>query len=934
MPLPEAQRAAVLEREERAKALAPGDVAFLIPARWWKEWKRYAGYPSPVPKGTPTGPPPDRLDTSELLKGGGLSAGPGDVSSEPELRPKLREGEDYAIVRQATWQILVEWYGGGPPIPRYAIQQKGSTQCTVEVYPWTLDVLREQDMQNPTTVTISVNATVEELKEKACSAFDLKPDDCRLWDYYKASKYAKLTDMTLTLEAARLIKGQQVLVEERNSDGKFEEVPEEETGRSYGTSTSPMALGFGGSGSFGRSSYSFSSPFASRTYTDEITLAQNGQATGKRGKTGLTNLGNTCFMNSGLQCLSHSPLLVPYFLSDKYEEDINETNPIGLGGELARSFGTLCNMLWREDATSVTPRGFKAKLARFAPQFTGYNQQDSQELLIFLLDGLHEDLNRVRDKPYVENKDSNGRPDDVVALEYWENHRRRNDSHVVDIFQGQYKSTLVCPNPDCRHTSVTFDTFMYLTVQLPGETTQQFRVTVVWTDGSRVPTTFGVKVPKVCTADDVVRATAAAARLGDDESVVLARSQGHNQVDKVYADPTEALTALRTESTLYAFQMSKEQASSSRWAVVYHRRMMKRTSGYYTSAEYWQQFGTPLVLPFPPALSHEGAAQLATAVETALKPFAKPQALDRSEPEHAEEQSSNSEMASASSRMDVSVDGEAPDADPMPLFELRKTNAHGFASNGAFGAEEQRSLVSSVVGAFTRGSYSRENVEYVAADWNAAELDRFYDRQAMERQELDSSLQDLGDSSAGVTLYDCFDAYMQEERLGTDDLWYCPKCKDHVQATKKLDLYRMPRLLVVNIKRFQYNRMFRDKLDTLVDFPITGLDLSPYVVGSAPDVPLTYDLYAVSNHFGGLGGGHYTAYAYHEDERAWYNFDDAHVSRVSESELKSSAAYVLFYRRSDTWGTDGPLPMPPEVAAHGNGRGHAPPADAEMMMSL
>ena len=51
---------------------------------------------------------------------------------------------------------------------------------------------------------------------------------------------------------------------------------------------------------------------------------------------------------------------------------------------------------------NVTPRAFKAAIANFAPQFAGYSQQDSQELLAFLLDGLHEDLNRVEKKRYVE----------------------------------------------------------------------------------------------------------------------------------------------------------------------------------------------------------------------------------------------------------------------------------------------------------------------------------------------------------------------------------------------------------------------------------------------------------------------------------------------------------------------------------------------------
>lgn len=56
-------------------------------------------------------------------------------------------------------------------------------------------------------------------------------------------------------------------------------------------------------------------------------------------------------------------------------------------------------------------------IAKYAPRFNGFQQQDSQELLAFLLDGLHEDLNRVHEKPYVELEDSDGRPDWEVAFE-------------------------------------------------------------------------------------------------------------------------------------------------------------------------------------------------------------------------------------------------------------------------------------------------------------------------------------------------------------------------------------------------------------------------------------------------------------------------------------------------------------------------------------
>lgn len=64
--------------------------------------------------------------------------------------------------------------------------------------------------------------------------------------------------------------------------------------------------------------------------------------------------------------------------------------------------------------------------------------------------------------------------------------------------------------------------------------------------------------------------------------------------------------------------------------------------------------------------------------------------------------------------------------------------------------------------------------------------------------------------------------------------------------------------------------------------------------------PCRYDLIAVSNHYGGMGGGHYTGYAKNKDDGKWYNFDDSSVSPASEDQIVSKAAYVLFYQRQDT----------------------------------
>lgn len=158
-------------------------------------------------------------------------------------------------------------------------------------------------------------------------------------------------------------------------------------------------------------------------------------------------------MNSAIQCLVHTPELMEYFLTGVYQEELNPDNPLGMHGQVAQAFGALLMRLWDREATmsSYTPREFKQTLQRFAPQFSGYQQHDSQELIAFLLDGLHEDLNRVLKKPYVEKPDWEGGGDKELvefANVSWEGHMKRNDSVVVDLFQGQYKSTLVCP--ECK----------------------------------------------------------------------------------------------------------------------------------------------------------------------------------------------------------------------------------------------------------------------------------------------------------------------------------------------------------------------------------------------------------------------------------------------------------------------------------------------------
>ena len=119
-----------------------------------------------------------------------------------------------------------------------------------------------------------------------------------------------------------------------------------------------------------------------------------------------------------------------------------------------------------------------------------------------------------------------------------------------------------------------------------------------------------------------------------------------------------------------------------------------------------------------------------------------------------------------------------------------------------------------------------------------------------------------------------------------------------------MEIYKAPDFLIIQMKRFAHSRggMFGSrKLGDFIDFPVNGLDMTPYLVSNQNSTKgkknkVVYDLYGVSNHFGSLGGGHYTAFAKNPLYGKWYNFDDTDVSNASQSSVVTKAAYVLFYK--------------------------------------
>ncbi|NXJ17467.1 UBP2 hydrolase, partial [Dicrurus megarhynchus] len=183
-----------------------------------------------------------------------------------------------------------------------------------------------------------------------------------------------------------------------------------------------------------------------------------------QGLTGLRNLGNTCFMNSILQCLSNTKELRDYCLQNQYLRDLNNNSRMRTA--LMTEFAKLIQLLWTSSPNeSVSPSEFKTQIQRYAPRFVGYNQQDAQEFLRFLLDGLHSEVNRVLVRPRASTDTLDHLPDDEKSRQMWRRYQEREDSRISDLFVGQLKSSLTCS--ECGYCSTAFDPFWDLSLPIP-----------------------------------------------------------------------------------------------------------------------------------------------------------------------------------------------------------------------------------------------------------------------------------------------------------------------------------------------------------------------------------------------------------------------------------------------------------------------------------
>uniref|UniRef100_A0A8C7GQJ1 Ubiquitin carboxyl-terminal hydrolase n=1 Tax=Oncorhynchus kisutch TaxID=8019 RepID=A0A8C7GQJ1_ONCKI len=844
--------------------LRAGDTWYLVERRWYEQWKEY------VETGDQNSSSfPGQIDNTELFE---------ELDSY-HLKERLVENEDFVLIPAEAWHKLLAWYGMvevQPALERKVVDLPSLVK--VEVYPVEIFLCLHSNMENVVTAQFS--------RKVMMTQFDVvEGAETRLWMKSSDTSCERLRNVHVRVLDSCLSSGMTVIMEMRNADGTWP---------------------------------------SSRPQIMRNSVEEQDSYRGQPGVCGLTNLGNTCFMNSALQCLSNTPPLTEYFLRNAYLEELNFTNPLGMKGEIAEAYADVIKQMWSGRHYSVVPRIFKTKVGHFASQFLGYQQHDSQELLSFLLDGLHEDLNRVKNKEYIELRDAAGRPDQEVAEEAWRNHRRRNDSAIVDTFHGLFKSTLVCP--ECRKVSVTFDPFCYLSVPLPVSKDRVMEVFFVSLDPVAKPVQHRLVVPKAGKVFDLCSVLSEMTNIPANQMVV-ADVFNHRFYKLYHADESLSCILDRDDIFVYLNRGSMEEEGDEVVLALYLReRSHYRDYGSGSSSYGTSLFGHPLLMTVPrgqcsrDALYHLFLQRLARYV----RPPDPSEEEDEEEGEDDDDDDDEEEELYKTQTNGVSygpTDSQQGAGHQQPCEEeeeergecppcLPQANRRQAKRKGC--EARRRKLLFSIQAVNSNGTtergmgedgsaFSFSSQPYVAMDWDPDMKKKYYNENEAEKYVKHQSME-VPHQQTTVQLQECIELFTTVETLEEENPWYCPMCKKHQLATKKLDLWSLPEVLIIHLKRFSYTKYSREKLDIIVDFPLRHLDFSGCLLrktGTNGEPPSRYDLIAVSNHYGGLRDGHYTSYARNKDNGQWYYFDDSKVTYAREEQIVTNAAYLLFYHRQD-----------------------------------
>ena len=818
--------------------MTEGSLWHLISKTWLVSWENFL---------FKAGPAPGPISNSDLIdpKACFNDPRPHKAYTNLALKPDVQEKVHFEVISKAAYNFLVKRYGQDSTVlKRWCISlSDDGSGLHVEARLKPLQVLiipTAQSQSSSTTVLISRVETLAHFKDKLVAAQPaLGKFDFRTWVLKASNKLEGVKGPKGSQKIAvkgKLLLNEKMIIEECEIAENDLVVAEFKSCEDWILFDSDQICSFcKNSGNLKLCSICRLVKYCGREcqVNDYPTHKELCRKVEPRelgnGLVGLQNLGLTCFMNSALQCIMHCPGVRDYFLSGKFAQHINTSNPLGTeNAALAKVFAELVKGYWSGQDAVIAPWSLKKVISKFSPQFIGYDQHDAHELLTYLLTGLHEDLNQIVKKPYVEKPENDGLNDEIASKQSWEWFLLRNKSFIVDLMYGQLKSSLKCPK--CLRQSFTFDPFLTLSVNIPNNKKIAFKVRLVSKKFEMFKQGFLVFAnTTVAKMRNLIKAKFAMKNL-----VLFFYNDA--KVQGICDDHKEVSDYLQKK--LVAIECSEELKGVSIVSV------------YVTTGSNGENLDSKFErLAF--FSSTDSVKKVNKYFKNHLPPGFKVYFIHH---------------AHYSGFFNKSKD-------PCALCNKPTGDKCALAnSNMTLGQISDKI-----------SNNSRISLEIIYEDYNSC-------ASICEIKKTE----DISDNfilNDQLSLNNCISFSMNPETLDSDNEWFCPGCKNHVQASKSLHVYLLPKILIVHLVRFRTRGIFSSKNTEFVDFPVCDLDLKDQVTGGNPG---RYDLFGVVNHYGGLGGGHYTAFV--NNGQFWYCMDDSNITKINEEKVVSSSAYILFYK--------------------------------------
>ncbi|XP_034845714.1 ubiquitin carboxyl-terminal hydrolase 43 isoform X1 [Mirounga leonina] len=614
------------------------------------------------------------------------------------------------------------------------------------------------------------------------------------------------------------------------------------------------------------------------------------------GAQGLKNHGNTCFMNAVVQCLSNTDLLAEFLALGRYRAAPGRA-------EVTEHLAALVRALWTREYTPQLSAEFKNAVSKYGSQFQGNAQHDALEFLLWLLDRVHEDLEGSSrgpgsEKPQPEaSRTPENLPSPLAQLSL-------GPSFVQSHFQAQYRSSLTCPH--CLKQSNTFDPFLCVSLPIPLRQTRFLSVTLVFPSKSQQFLRVGLAVPILSTVAALRKMVAEEGGVPADEVILVELCPSGfqrsffdeedlntiSEGDNVYAfhappPPGQEMLSAHPSGLSVSPRLVAREGPQSSLPIHSENKVLVLFCNLVGSGQQASRFGPPFLLREDRAISW---VQLQECILSKVRCVLK---------------------------------SEAPIQNPGSLFSVRVVGLS--LACGYLSPQDSHPLCHWAVdrALHLRRPGGPPHVK-LAVEWDICAKERLFGSLQEERvQDADSVWrQRWAHQQHSCTLDECFQFYTKEEQLAQDDAWKCPHCKALQQGMVKLSLWTLPDILIIHLKRFCQVGERRNKLSTLVKFPLSGLNMAPHVAQRSTSPPpvtgpwppwkppaclpagypldFLYDLYAVCNHHGSLQGGHYTAYCRNSLDGQWYSYDDSTVEPLPEDEVNSRGAYILFYQKRNS----------------------------------